>query len=86
MDKKKILWKVLAGSKNVRFEEIKILAEAFGFRLKRVRGSHHVFTHPGTPDLLNLQDCGGQAKPYQIRQFLSLVEEYHLSMEDADNA
>ncbi len=29
---------------------------------------------------LNLQDVGGEAKPYQIRQFLRLVERYDLRM------
>ena len=28
--------------------------------------------------MLNLQNVKGQAKPYQVRQFLKLVEEYHL--------
>jgi hypothetical protein len=32
--------------------------------------------------LLNLQDVGGQAKPYQINQWLRLVERYNLTMED----
>jgi hypothetical protein len=32
--------------------------------------------------LLNLQEVRGQAKPYQIRQFLRLVERYALSLEE----
>jgi predicted RNA binding protein YcfA (HicA-like mRNA interferase family) len=44
------------------------LAEAFGFRLARIRGSHHIFEHPTIPELLNLQESKGQAKPYQVRQ------------------
>ncbi|MDP9285881.1 MAG: hypothetical protein M3P41_13160 [Actinomycetota bacterium] len=31
--------------------------------------------------VLNLQEARGQAKPYQIRQFLRLVERYALSLE-----
>lgn len=58
------------------------LTKAFGFELKRVRGSHHIFTHPDVPALMNLQDVNGQAKPYQVRQFLSLVEQYNLTLED----
>ena len=57
------------------------LVEAFGFRLRRTSGSHHVFAHPEVRELLNLQEIGGHAKPYQIRQFLRLVERYALSME-----
>lgn len=57
------------------------LLEAFGFELRRTSGSHHVFVHPDVPELLNLQDERGQAKPYQIRQFLRLVERYALILE-----
>jgi hypothetical protein len=35
-------------------------------------------------ELVNLQEVRGQAKPYQIRQFLRLVERYALSLEAED--
>jgi hypothetical protein len=66
---------------NVSFTDMRRLVEAFGFELRRTSGSHHVFVHPDVRELLNLQDVRGQAKPYQIRQFLRLVERYALSME-----
>ena len=56
------------------------LVEAFGFRLSRVRGSHHIFVHPNVRELVNLQNVKGQVKPYQVRQFLSLVERYDLEL------
>jgi predicted RNA binding protein YcfA (HicA-like mRNA interferase family) len=80
MNKRRILEKALAGSKNIRFPEIKALAEAFGFRLDRVTGSHHIFTHPQAAELLNLQAVKGKAKPYQVRQLLLLVEQYNLTL------
>lgn len=58
------------------------LVEAFGFRLSRVKGSHHIFVHPRVQELINLQSVEGKAKPYQILQFLRLVERYNLTMED----
>jgi hypothetical protein len=58
------------------------LVEGFGFRLARTRGSHRIFSHPDVPELLNLQEVGGQARPYQIQQFLKLVEKYALRLED----
>jgi hypothetical protein len=67
---------------NVSFSDMVRLVEAFGFELRRTSGSHHVFAHPDVRELLNLQDIRGQAKPYQIRQFLRLVERYALRMED----
>ncbi len=82
MNKQKLLEKVLSGSKNIRFTEFVTLVEAFGFELSRIRGSHHIFEHPGVPEILNLQNNKGQAKPYQIHQFLQLVEQYNLEMEE----
>jgi hypothetical protein len=58
------------------------LVETFGFRLDRTSGSHHIFVHPDIPELVNLQDRRGKAKPYQVRQFLDLVELHDLQMED----
>jgi len=46
----------------------------FGFRRARQRGSHHTFVHPDVAELVNLQDVSGVAKPWQVRQFLKLVE------------
>jgi predicted RNA binding protein YcfA (HicA-like mRNA interferase family) len=82
MDPRKTLQQILAGSKNIRFADMCRLAEAFGFALSRVSGSHHIFKHADVPELVNLQEVRGQAKPYQIRQFLKLVEEYNLILED----
>jgi hypothetical protein len=67
----------------VDFQDMRRLAEAFRFELLRVSGSHHLFGHPRISELLNLQDVAGQAKPYQIRQFLRLVERYSLKMRGA---
>ncbi|NOY29240.1 MAG: type II toxin-antitoxin system HicA family toxin [Planctomycetes bacterium] len=82
MKTRKVLEKILGGSRNIRFGDMRGLVEAFGFTLKRVSGSHHIFAHPNVPELVNLQEIGGQAKSYQIRQFLKLVEEYNLRLED----
>ncbi|QQO54856.1 MAG: type II toxin-antitoxin system HicA family toxin [Thiohalocapsa sp. PB-PSB1] len=83
MNKRKLLRKLLSGSKNVRFSDAVAVAEAFGFRLDRVNGSHHIFVHPGIPELLNLQDLKGKVKPYQLQQLLKLVEIHNLQLEDA---
>lgn len=82
MNKQTLLERILAGSKNVRFADFVSLARGFGFAQSRVRGSHHIFEHPQVPELLNLQEVQGQVKPYQVRQFLQLVEKYNLKLED----
>lgn len=76
----KLLERAYLGSKNIRFEDMVSLVQAFGFKLVRVRGSHHIFVHPHIPEKINLQEVNGQAKPYQIKQFLSLVETYNMTM------
>ena len=67
---------------NVKFAHFRRLIEAFGFRLNRVAGSHHIFCHPDIPEFVNVQEVSGEAKPYQIRQFLRLVVRYNLTLED----
>lgn len=75
---RELLQKALRSPASLRFGEMVRLAEAFGFREARQRGSHHIFLHPDVPELVNLQDVNGAAKPYQVRQFLKLVERYNL--------
>ncbi len=82
MKKKKLLEKILSGSKNIQFDEMVSLIEAFGFRLDRVSGSHHIFKNPNISDLINIQNRKGKAQPYQIRQFLAIVEENNLTLEE----
>ena len=82
MNKHKLFKKILSGSDNIRFADVVTVVEAFGFRLSRISGSHHIFHHDQVPKLLNLQNLKGKAKPYQIRQFLALMDEYDLRMED----
>ena len=82
MNKKKLLKKILSGSKNIRFQDMIVLVQAFGFDHVRTQGSHHIFAHPQISELVNLQNVKGQTKPYQIRQFLRLVEKYDLVIKE----
>ncbi len=82
MKPRKTLEKILSGSRNIAFSDMVSLVEALGFRLKRIRGSHHMFSHPGIRELINLQPDGGQAKPYQIQEVLKRIEEFNLSLGD----
>ena len=82
MNRRKLLKKIIGGSKNIRFADMINLVRGFGFELSRTEGSHHVFSRPGIPELVNLQNVKGQAKPYQMRQFLRLVEKHDLKLAD----
>ncbi len=84
MKKRKLLQKILSNTQNVRFNEIVGLVEAFGFRLSRISGSHHIFTNPEITEIVNLQNVKGQTKSYQIKQFLRLVEKYNLELSEIE--
>lgn len=68
---------------NVAFGDFCRLIEQLGFEKARVTGSHQIYAHPAIPELVNLQDVGGEAKPYQIRQGLRLTERYNLQLKGA---
>jgi len=83
MNRKKLLKKLASGTlANVAFRDMVSLVEGFGFVLQRTKGSHCIFSHPGVPELINLQEVEGKAKPYQIRQFIRLVERYNMHLEE----
>jgi predicted RNA binding protein YcfA (HicA-like mRNA interferase family) len=82
LKKRKLLQKLLSDSKNIRFREASACAEAFGFRLSRTNGSHHIYVHPEIPELVNLQNVGGKAKAYQIKQLLQIIERHNLELEE----
>ncbi|MGH7057654.1 MAG: hypothetical protein ACREFZ_07170 [Acetobacteraceae bacterium] len=45
------------------------------FGKPRAHGSHHVFKMPWAGDpRINLQNDGGEAKAYQVRQLLAAIE------------
>lgn len=84
--KQKLYQRLINNQKNVKFNDFVTIVEAFGFMLDRIKGSHHTYKHPKVPDaFLQIQPGKNRdAKPYQIKQFLSLVEEYNLRMNGDD--
>ena len=75
--------RIVNNPKGVRFAELARVAQAFGFALMRTSGSHRIYRHAKSGAMMNFQNCEGMAKPYQVRQFLDLVETYNLEIEDA---
>jgi predicted RNA binding protein YcfA (HicA-like mRNA interferase family) len=81
----KLLERLLAGSYNIGFNEFVTLLEAFGFVPDRIKGSHHIYVQADVGKLLSIQPRkDGKAKPYQLRQFLKLIEEYDLDLKDSE--
>ena len=80
MNSRKLLQRALDNPRGLRFTEAIKLAAAFGFQLDRISGSHHIMKCAGIPELVSLQNVGGLAKPYQVRQLIKLVEKHNLSL------
>ena len=85
MNRRRLLARLSRGAvNNVNFSDMVDLVEGFGFSLLRVNGSHRIFWRPGVPGTVNLQPDNGDAKSYQVRQFLKLVRRHSLSLEDEE--
>ncbi len=73
----KLLQKLVCGHvKNIRFKDFCALLQEFDFYLDRISGSHHIFINKDIHEIINIQNAGGEVKPYQIRQFLKIIEKY----------
>ena len=82
MNNRKLLKLMLNNQKNVKFSDFVIILRAFGFYCARNEGSHNIYKNTIVNEIINVQNVNGEAKPYQIRQFFSLIEKYNLQMED----
>lgn len=82
MNKRKLLQRMLNSSKNIKFSELIVLLNAFAFYETRREGSHHIFKNATVAEFINIQEVNGEAKPYQVKQFLALIEKYNLILED----
>ena len=78
MDKRRLFEELKRNSRNVRFERLCKIADAFGFKFRGGKGSHRIYVREGIMEILNFQNVGGKAKPYQVRQFIKIVEKYNL--------
>ena len=78
----KLFAKIKNNPQDVRFDEICKIAEVLGFRYKGGKGSHKVYSRKGIPEILNFQNVKGRAKPYQVKQFLQIIEDYNLTMKE----
>lgn len=68
--------------RSVDFRDFLAMIEAFGFRNVRTKGSHRSYAHPDCDALLVVQPKGKDAKRYQVREFVGIVEENGLTLDD----
>lgn len=77
-----ILDRVLRGTAdaNIRFDDLRHLLISLKFS-ERTKGDHHIFTHGGVDEILNIQPRGASAKPYQVKQVRKVIVRYKLEEE-----
>lgn len=75
-------WIVANPRAAIPFRDFERLLLAFGFTLDRIKGSHRNYKHVAVPRPLSVQPRGNMAKPYQVNQFLDMVQEFGLTMDE----
>jgi len=71
MEKAEAFENLKRNPKNVRFNRLCRIVEAFGFKYRGGKGSHVIYVREGVEEFLNFQNVRGRAKPYQVRQFIN---------------
>jgi len=74
--------RILDGNRDVRFRDFERPLVAFGFELDRQSGSDRIYRQPALKIRMNIQPEKGNAKAYQIRQLLDLVEANGLQLRE----
>ncbi|UVO50348.1 type II toxin-antitoxin system HicA family toxin [Sphingomonas sp. SUN019] len=78
------LYDRLASGSAISFDEFERLLRAFGFVLGRTSGSHRIYKRTDVHDRIVVQPKGKAAKPYQLRQFLDIIESNGLTLDGND--
>ena len=65
----------------ISFRDFERLLEAFGWELKRTKGSHRQYVHPDIQTVLTINPDGKSAHRYQVRLLLEFIEEYGLHID-----
>ena len=78
----KLFQRLVESRSSMPFRDFHRILEGFGFTLDRISGSHRNYKHPSVPRPLSVQPRGNMAKPYQVDQFLDIVEEFGLKMDE----
>jgi hypothetical protein len=79
----KLLQKARQSPQNLRYSELCLLLVHHGFKKCGGQGSHTGYKTEGPPAIkLTVQEVGGMAKPYQVRQFLGYLDLLNRDEED----
>jgi predicted RNA binding protein YcfA (HicA-like mRNA interferase family) len=70
----KLVEKILSYPPDVRFEEVKYLLEAFGYREIRSRGSHHAFENDSGDVMIIPKKGGNKVKRTYLREIVKVLD------------
>lgn len=71
-----LLAKMRSTPANIRFAELKKVCDHYFGEARNRGGSHLIYKTPWPGDpRVNIQNKGGTAKPYQVRQVLSAIDQ-----------
>jgi predicted RNase H-like HicB family nuclease/predicted RNA binding protein YcfA (HicA-like mRNA interferase family) len=81
MNPRQLLRRLAQGHfQNVDFADAVRLVEELWFVYDHTQGSHHFYRHEAKQIVINLQPKRGEAKAYQLRDLIRLIERYDLRM------
>jgi predicted RNA binding protein YcfA (HicA-like mRNA interferase family) len=66
----------------ISFREFERLLAGFGFREVRVSGSHRIYRNELIHRSLSVQPDGKDAKAYQVRMLLGMIDEFGLRLNE----
>lgn len=70
----KQLARMRANPRDWRIEDLEALALHFGLSVRKPGGSHVIFFHPGTPEMLSVP-ARRPIKPVYVRRFVAMIDE-----------
>lgn len=79
--RRKAFSKLSRSPRSVSFRDLLKIVDLFGFTLRGIKGSHHLFKRGDIDEKLNLQknpQDKNKAKEYQVKQLLNIINTHEL--------
>ena len=77
---KKVYEAVMSGKSdnNINYTDFQNLIINLGFNFKRQNGSHGIYHNKKIKERMNIQNDGGKAKAYQVKQLRTIIFKHNL--------
>ncbi len=80
------LYDKLIAERPLSFSEFQKLLEVFGYLHIRTNGSHDIYRREDVRDNRVIRPNGKEAMPYQVQQFLDMIEQFGLQLDGDDGS